>query len=43
MYNWFIENTHGEGNGDKENLNSSFNTGRYAEWTWRFIFSDKNV
>jgi hypothetical protein len=38
-YNWLVDNTKGEGNGDPEDMYSGFNTGRYAEWSWRFIFS----
>jgi len=39
MYNWLIANTNGEGNGDKEDFHSGYMTSRYAEWSWRFIFS----
>ena len=38
-YNWLIENTSGEGNGDSKDIYSGYNTSRYAEWSWRFIFS----
>jgi len=40
-YNWLIENTKGEGIGDGE-FGDPYNgwwTGRYAEYTWRFIFT----
>jgi len=40
MYRWLIENTQGEGSGDVDNRYSGWWTGRYMEWTWRFIFSD---
>ena len=38
-YDWLIEKTSGEGNGDKNDIYSGYNTSRYAEWSWRFIFS----
>lgn len=38
-YNWLIDNTAGEGNGDTNNIYSGYYTSRYAEWSWRFIFS----
>jgi len=38
-YDWLIDNTSGEGLGDKNDIYSGYNTGRYAEWSWRFIFS----
>jgi hypothetical protein len=38
VYNWFVEKTSGEGNGKKDDLYSGFNTGRYAEYTWKHIF-----
>ncbi len=41
MYNWLINNTHGEGNGDKNDPYSGYYTSRYAEWTWRNIFNNK--
>jgi hypothetical protein len=40
-YNWLITNTNGEGNGDSNDLNSGHKTGRYAEYTWRYIFNSK--
>ena len=39
MYNWLINKTSGYGNGDGNDLYSGAMTGRYAEWSWRFIFS----
>jgi hypothetical protein len=38
MYDWLINNTTGEGNGDQNNKNSGHSTSRYAEWTWRYVF-----
>jgi len=38
MYDWLINKTVGEGNGDYNNLYSGFCTSRYLEWSWRFIF-----
>lgn len=38
-YNWLIDNTTEEGNGSPEDMYSGYNTSRYAEWSWRFIFS----
>lgn len=38
-YDWLIENTSEEGNGDSSDMYSGYNTSRYAEWSWRFIFS----
>ena len=38
MYDWLINKTSGEGNGDPADLYSSHNTGRYAEWSWFYIF-----
>ena len=38
MYDWLINKTSGEGNGDPADLYSSYNTGRYAEWSWFYIF-----
>jgi hypothetical protein len=38
-YNWLIDNTTEEGNGSPHDVYSGFNTSRYAEWSWRFIFS----
>jgi len=42
MYNWLINNTNGEGNGNPDDIYSGHNTSRYAEWSWRFIFSPEN-
>jgi hypothetical protein len=39
MYDWLINNTHGTGNGDKNDLYSGYYTSRYAEWTWRNLFN----
>lgn len=41
LYDWLINKTDGEGNGDQNSLYSGHYTGRYLEWTWRFIFGDK--
>ena len=38
-YDWLIENTTAEANGSPDDMYSGFNTSRYAEWSWRFIFS----
>lgn len=38
-YDWLIENTTAEGNGEASDMYSGYNTSRYAEWSWRFIFS----
>jgi hypothetical protein len=38
-YDWLLENTSGEGNGDPKDMYSGYNTSRYAEWSWRFLFS----
>jgi hypothetical protein len=38
LYQWLMENTQGEGNGDTENRYSGWWTSRYMEWTWRFMF-----
>ena len=38
-YDWLLENTSCEGNGDQNDIYSGYNTSRYAEWSWRFIFS----
>ena len=40
MYDWLINNTDGLGNGDVNNIFSGWWTSRYAEWTWRYIFSN---
>jgi hypothetical protein len=39
LYNWYIQKTNGEGNGDESDIYSGYYTGRYAEWTWKFIFT----
>lgn len=39
IYKWLIDNTKGEGNGDENDMHSGYMTGRYLEWTWRFIFN----
>jgi len=39
MNQWLLDNTEGEGNGDKDSIYSGYNTSRYAEWSWRFIFT----
>jgi hypothetical protein len=41
FYNWLIDNTNGEGNGDSNDIYSGNMTGRYAEWSWRFIFNEQ--
>ena len=38
-YDWLIQKTSCEGNGDQHDIYSGYNTSRYAEWSWRFIFS----
>jgi hypothetical protein len=38
-YNWLIENTNGEGNGNKKDEYSGFWTSRYAEYTWKTLLS----
>jgi len=42
LYKWLIDKTVGTGNGDPLNPYSGYNTGRYLEWSWRFIFSYGN-
>ena len=39
LYKWLVENTNGEGNGDQNDIYSGYMTSRYAEWSWRYIFS----
>jgi hypothetical protein len=39
-YTWLIEKTSGEGNGSVDDMYSGFWTGRYAEYSWRFIFGN---
>lgn len=41
IYNWLVENTHGEGNGDPDDIYSGYNTSRYLEWGWAAIFNGK--
>jgi len=38
-YKWLLDNTSEEGNGASEDMYSGYNMNRYAEWSWRFIFS----
>ena len=38
-YNWLIENTNGEGKGSIDDKYSGYNTGLYAEYTWRNLFT----
>lgn len=38
-YDWLLENTSDEGKGTRWDIYSGYHTGRYAEWSWRFIFS----
>jgi hypothetical protein len=38
-YDWLINNTTSVGNGSPDDTYSGHNTSRYAEWSWRFIFS----
>jgi len=39
MYDWLMNNTSGTGLGDPIDPYSGYNTGRYAEYSWRFIFN----
>ena len=39
IYDWLLHNTDGQGNGDRKNETSGWMTGRYLEFTWRFIFN----
>lgn len=39
-YTWLIEKTSGEGIGSQDDMYSGFWTGRYAEYSWRFIFGN---
>ena len=38
FYNWLINNTLYEGNENPTDPYSGYSLGRYAEWSWRFIF-----
>ena len=38
MYDWLITKTNGTGNGNKSDVYSGYWTGRYAEFSWRYIF-----
>lgn len=42
-YNWIVNNTTGEGNGDEKDPYSGFNTSRYAEWLWKAIFHKEEL
>ena len=39
IYDWLLRNTDGQGNGNNKNETSGWMTGRYLEYTWRFIFN----
>jgi hypothetical protein len=39
IYDWLVENTNGEGNGDPNDIYSGYNTSRYLEWGWAAIFN----
>jgi hypothetical protein len=38
IYDWLVQKTNGEGNGDPADIYSGFNTSRYLEWIWAAIF-----
>ena len=38
FYTWLTEKTSGEGIGSEDDIYSGYWTGRYAEYSWRFIF-----
>jgi hypothetical protein len=39
FFNWLVNNTRGEGNGNPDDLYSGNRTGRYSEWLWKAIFT----
>ena len=43
MYDWLIKHTSGEGIGSEKDPYSGYFTGRYCEWSWRFIFSPLSI
>jgi hypothetical protein len=38
FFNWLVNNTRGEGNGDSKDIYSGLYTSRYSEWLWKIIF-----